>query len=380
MCAQLRCLCGERPMGRHFTQAAKFRDFNLSAVTSEDEAFLILTEFAFGHRETFACPHCGVIGKHYLRKARKQFRCRDCDAYFSPTSNTAFHKRKIPCMKLLQAIVMYVTGSNGEAAGRAAAVLGVDPKTAWLLFSKIREAFVFTWDTSPMSGEVQADGGHFCGKPRRANKRKKLDSVAVNARLRSRKAAIDPTIKRADMESWNREKLKKRRVVLAIRQISAESGGGAVRSTVAIMRQEAAASVIPAIKAAVEPGSQIRTDSGKAFSPLVAEFDLEMVNHSKEYSTPTGINNNQAESFMSRLRRGEYGVFRGMRPNYFLDYCIEMCWREDYRRSTIRERMQDLFKRVRKCGPSLSFAGYFQGTRRGLEWTTPGSSQSTAPC
>ncbi|MEJ6002686.1 IS1595 family transposase [Paucibacter soli] len=366
-------------MARHFTQAAKFRDFNLSAVTSEHEAFLILTEFAFGHREIFACPHCGVIGKHYLRKTRKQFRCRDCDAYFSPTSNTAFHKRKIPCMKLLQAIVMYVTGSNGEAAGRAAAVLGVDPKTAWLLFSKIREAFVFTWDTRPMEGVVQADGGHFCGKPHRANRRKKLDSVAVNARLRSRKAAIDPTIKRAHMESWNKEKLKKRRVVLAIRQVSVEPGSGAVRSTVAILKQEVAASVFPAVKAAVKPGSRIMTDSGTAFSPLIAEFDLEMVNHTREYSTLDGVNNNQAESFMSRLRRGEYGVFRGMRPNYFLDYCIEMCWREDYRRSTIRQRMQDLFKRIRQCGPSPSFAGYFQGTRRAVEWTTPGRRNSTAP-
>lgn len=367
-------------MGRHFTQAAKFRDFNLSAVTSEHEAFLILTEFAFGHREIFACPHCGVIGKHYLRKARKQFRCRDCDAYFSPTSNTAFHKRKIPCMKLLQAIVMYVTGSNGEAAGRAAAVLGVDPKTAWLLFSKIREAFVVTWDTSPMEGDIQADGGHFGGKPRRANKRKKLDSVAVNARLRSRKAAIDPTIKRADMDSWNREKLKKRRVVLAIRQLAIEPGKGAVRSTVAILRQESAAAVVPAIRAVVKPGSRMMTDSGNAFSPLVAEFELQMVNHSKQYSTATGVNNNQAESFMSRLRRGEYGVFRGMRPNYFLDYCIEMCWREDYRRRTVRERMQDIFKRARLSGPSMSFAGYFQGFRRGVEWTTPGPRGPSAVC
>lgn len=114
--------------------------------------------------------------------------------------------------------------------------------------------------------------------------------------------------------------------------------------------------------------------------PLYTSFDLQMVNHSKEYSTSSGVNNNQAESFMSRLRRGEYGVFRGMRPNYFLDYCIEMCWREDYRRSTVRQRIQDIFKRVRQSGPSLSFAGYYQGTRRGLEWITPGPKNSIAPC
>jgi hypothetical protein len=96
------------------------------------------------------------------------------------------------------------------------------------------------------------------------------------------------------------------------------------------------------------------------------------VNHSKEYSTKAGVNNNQAESYISRLRRAEFGVFRGMRPQYFLDYCSEMAWREDARRMTLSERIRDLLSRVRRCPPSVSFKGYYQGARRGVEWlTTP---------
>lgn len=363
-------------MSRHFTQSARYKDFCLADIKSEEEAFFLLTEFMFGHRDTFACPHCGAIGKHYLRLQRKQFRCRDCFSYFSPTSGTAFHKRKIPCMKLMQAIHLFATSANGASAAALAAQLGVDHKTAWLLISKIRETIVLTWDTTPMAGTVQADGGHFGGKPRKANRRKKTDSVAVNAKLRGRKAAIDPTRKHSDMESWNRKKLKQRRVVLAIRQISDEYGRGAIRSTAFVLHAENAASAIPAIKTAVEPGATIWTDAGKAFSPLIAEYALEMVNHSKEYSTLDGVNNNQAESFIARLRRSEFGVFRAMRPNYFLDYCLEMCWREDYRRETIRARIQDVLKRVRKSGPSQSFKGYWQGTRRLVEWTSPGPRHS----
>ncbi len=220
-----------------------------------------------------------------------------------------------------------------------------------------------------MQGDIQADGGHFCGKPRRANRRKKMESVAVNAKLRGRKAAIDPSVKRSGMEPWNREKLKNRRVVLAIRQMHQGTGKGAERTIVAVLRAEAAGVVVPFVQQTVIAGARISTDSGNAFLPLAANFDLTTVNHSKEYSTTAGVNNNQAESYMSRLRRGEFGVFRGMRRHYFLDYCVEMAWREDFRRKSILEHIQDIFTRVRRCGPSPSFAGYCQGNRRGAEWT-----------
>lgn len=356
-------------MAVHFTQSSKFRDFNIGSVNTEEEAFLALTKFCLGDSKTFACPLCGAMGDHYLRAERKQWRCKECHSCFSPTSRTALHKRKLPCLKLVRAIVLYANAHNGLSANQLAGALGVTTKTAWLLLSKIREVFVLTWDTTPMEGDLQADGGHFCGKPRRANHRNRTESVAVNAKLKGRKAAIDPSIKRSSIEPWNRKKLENRRVVLAIRQLHSDGGKGAQRTIVAVLRAEAASKVVPFIKETVIAGARISTDSGGAFMPLAADFDLHMVNHSKEYSTPAGVNNNQAESYMSRLRRGEFGVFRGMRRRYFLDYCVEMAWREDYRRSTIGEHMQDIFSRIRRCGPSPSFAGYCQGTRRLAEWT-----------
>jgi len=111
------------------------------------------------------------------------------------------------------------------------------------------------------------------------------------------------------------------------------------------------------------------TDSGNAYRPLIYEFDHMCVNHSVQYSDADGINNNQAESYMSRLRRAEYGVFRGMRANYFLDYCVEMAWREDYRRHTIKERLKDIFQRIGNSIISISFCRYYQGNRRIGEWS-----------
>lgn len=362
-------ILGRALMAMHITQSSRYRDLSLDDVTDEAEAFLMLTEFAFGDRKIFPCPLCNAVDKHYLRAQRKQWRCKACDGYFSPTSGTALHKRKISCKKLVMAIIVYVTTPQGTAATVTCANLNLAPKTVWLLFSKIRESMVLTTDISPMSGMVQADGGHFCGKPRRPNRRKRLESVAVNAKLRGRKAAIDPTLKRASLEPWNRKKLEKRRVVTVLRQMGGERGLGAIRTMVSISRAENADSVVPFIKKAVTRGSVIWTDSGNAYSPLSLHYHHEVVNHSREYCSPEGVNNNQAESYFSRLRRGEYGVFRAMRPNYFLDYCVEMAWREDMRRKTVREKVLDIVKRVRGCGPSPSFCGYHQGVRRLQEWT-----------
>jgi len=309
-------------VARHFTQSKSYRDFTLSKVRTEADAFLCLTELAFGHSEVFACPICHHNGRHYLRAARKQWRCRECDGYFSPTSQTALHKRKIPCLKLVQAIIMYCAGSNGEAASQAAAILGVDPRTAWLLFSKLRECFVLTWDTSPMEGTVQADGGYFGGKPRRPNRRHKNESKAIGSLTRGRKAAIDPTVKKWTIEPWNAVKLKKRRCVLAIRELSGGAKQGASRTIVAIVPGESFAAMQPIFARAVKPGSTLMTDSGPGYTSLIVSYDHRTVNHSKEYSTPEGINNNQAESFLARLRRSEYGVFRAMRPTYLLDYSV----------------------------------------------------------
>lgn len=359
---------GMRRMARHFTQSPKFRDFNINEIETEDEAFLLLTEFFFGSRDNFACPRCKLVGKHYLRAARKQWRCRHCHSCFSPTSGTPFHNRKITCKQLIQAIFIFTTAATGKGANEASVMLGLDQRTVWLLHRKVDEALVLTWNTEPLEGVVQADGGHFCGKPHRANRRKPHESMAINTKLRGRKAAIDPTIRRARMEPWNAEKLKNRRVALVVRQLSDKPKQGAVRTIVSILNKESAAEVVPLMRRIVAPTARLMTDSGSAFTSLAAYFEIDTVNHSKEYCRYDGVNNNQAESYISRLRRAEYGAFRGMRRRYLLDYCIEMAWREDNRRLTAKEKLQDIFSRLRRCGPSPSFARYYQGNRRQGEW------------
>ena len=68
---------------------------------------------------------------------------------------------------------------NAISALELSAHLGVQPKTAYVLLGKLKETVLRSMDRSPMEGAIEVDGGHFGGKPRRSNFRKKSDPKAV---------------------------------------------------------------------------------------------------------------------------------------------------------------------------------------------------------
>lgn len=78
-------------------------------------------------------------------------------------------------------------------------------------------------------------------------------------------------------------------------------------------------------------GSKIMTDECNAYTRLNANYEHEVVNHQIEYSTIDGVNENQAESYFSRLRRYVFGIAHNSRPKYLADIAWEMAWREDVR-------------------------------------------------
>lgn len=88
------------------------------------------------------------------------------------------------------------------------------------------------------------------------------------------------------------------------------------------------------------------------------------VQHSKEYSTSEGVNNNMAETWNSRMRRNEYGVSHGFRPKYLQDFACEFVWRENLRRASQKERMHHLIQGMMRASRSVWWTGYWQGRHR----------------
>lgn len=354
---------------RPFCQTKAYRNLAEDAITNltEQQAREQFALFRWGSTTVMPCPSCNEIDEHYIRRSRNQWRCKHCFTDFSVTTGTPFLHRKLSFKKILHLIYDFTSSPKGCAANENHAKRGVTLRTTFLNFHKIREALFEMRDQTPLSGLVHVDGGHFCGKPRRPRQRKQATSAIVNNKLRNRKASMIPGGQTPTLEPWNRDKLKNRRVAIVMAQIG-EKGEGATRSIVGVAMSESAKDVIPLIKKYVVPGSTVWTDNGQAYSRLSMWYEHDSVTHSKEYSNDKGVNNNQAESYFSRLRRAEYGVYHGMRRQYFAFYANEYVWRSDMKKKSLGEKYADAMEKIFKSGPSKSWRGYVQGHRLGFEY------------
>ena len=71
-------------------------------------------------------------------------------------------------------------------------------------------------------------------------------------------------------------------------------------------------------------------------------------------------NTNVAESFFSRMRRGEIGHHHHVAGPYLIRFAQEAAWREDNRRLANGEQVRAVSTLAMKCKPSVDFCGYWQ--------------------
>ena len=124
--------------------------------------------------------------------------------------------------------------------------------------------------------------------------------------------------------------------------------------------EDAAASLI---KAKVDRASTVHADESSAWNALHARFDTRRINHSVEYATDEACTN-QAESYFSRLRRGEMGHHHRISGAYLIKYAREASWKEDHRRDSNGLQVRTVLVLVTRTGPSVDFCGYWQRSRQ----------------
>lgn len=361
-------------MSQHFLISSKLRDLPFEEINNltEIQAHQYFADLRWGCSGEQICPECGLVTNHYWRPHRKHWRCRakGCEREFSATQGTVFQDHKLPLKTILQAIFIYITHWKGCSAHDLLRFIDVSYRTAWLLLSKIRELFYKNRDDSIFTGTVHVDGAYFCGKRRDANKR----GAAFNKKVAGVQSAVyatygAPTGRQRRAKHLvpggkaNAKRKLKRRVVIAIRELSNNQNSGASKTRVTIARREHENDVIPFIHQHVQSGSIIMSDENPAYNQLAANYNHKTVQHAVEYQADDGTTNNQAESFNSRMRRAEYGIYHGFRPTYLMIYACETAWMEDNRRKSLRERYELIFRLISKSGLSEYFRGYWQGNR-----------------
>ncbi|MCB1583682.1 MAG: IS1595 family transposase [Xanthomonadales bacterium] len=330
---------------------------------SEVEASAFIAEARWGSTTKQVCSNCGSVDAHYHRKSRKQWLCKHCGHTFSLTSNTVFANLKISHKQLLKFCFMFCNSAKGNSAVELTGMFGVSHKTAWIINQKIREGLLWSRDESKLSGMVHIDGGYFGGKRRHGRLKKyNIPHKNIEAKIASKgksKTTLTPAQKR---NYWLRK--NKRRLLINIREVDTNGNNGGIKTRVAVCKTENEVDINKLCKRFVVEGSTIWTDDHNAYNSLNEKFKHESVEHSIEFMSVDGVHNNQAESYFSRLRRSEYGVYHGMRAQYLLDYAQEAAWREDMRKVSLKDQVISLISKVMSTGDSSWWKGYHQGYRR----------------
>ena len=208
--------------------------------------------------------------------------------------------------------------------------LGTSYKTAFVLLHKLREAMAeemkgrMIGDDHPVA---EVDGAVFGGyvKPRN------LRENRVDRRLRQNQSG-------------------KRKFVVIARERGGETLPGVFKSEHAANQW---------IKHRVVKGTVVHADEANAWNDLHSRYEMKRINHEEAYSFD-GACTNWAESFFSRVRRGEIGHYHHIAGPYLLRYAQESAWREDNRRVDNGSQVKRVVGLALKCKPSVDFSGYWQ--------------------
>ena len=278
------------------------------------------------------CPHCGSVDAYDCRRpsGAARWRCRGCGKDFSITSGTLFASHKLPLRAYLAAIAIFVNEVKGKSMLAMSRDLGLSYKAAFVLCHKLREAMAEELKGRQIGDdrpEAEVDGAYFGGHVRPAN----LKADRVDRRLKENQSG-------------------KRKVVVVLR----EKGG---ETLPAVFKNEAEAQAW--IKRRVVKGTVLHADEAPSWNDLHARFEMKRIDHQQAYSLD-GACTNWAESFFSRLRRGEMGHHHHISGPYLVRFAQEAAWREDNRRMGNGEQVNRVATLALGKGKSVDFTGYWQ--------------------
>lgn len=336
-------------MAQHFLLSSKARTLSpiKMARLSDGDTFAMLCTLRWGSQENVVCPKCRVQHHAYIISTRKQWRCKHCHHTFSITSGTIFAHHKLPLQTYLFGIALFVNAVKGISTCQLLRDLNVQYKTAFTLAHKIRESLIVQRELFPLSGEVHIDGTYVHSALRPKNKK----SERVDRRL---KTNANPN-KRAVLVL--RERYSKQET-----QANPQLVGAKKTLTFPIL-SENAATVNPLANAYIERDSRIHADENAAYDELMGSYDLQRVNHQREYRSDEGITNNLAESYFVRFKRMYYGQVHKLSNVYLDSYANEIAHREDTRKLDNLTIFNDVASKCLATPSENNWKGYWQGNQ-----------------
>jgi transposase-like protein len=322
-------------MAQHFLLSPRAKTLTLAMVMrmTDAEAEALFRAVRWPDTEGKpVCPECGGLDAYEFRRGTGaiRFECRACRNEFSITSGTLFASHKLPLRAYLAAIAIFCNEVKGKSMLAMNRDLGVSYKTSFVLCHKMREAMAEEMKGRTIGGEnteASVDGAYFGGFIRQANHKEN----------------------RIDRRRWVNQ-TGKRKVVVVAREHGGQTLPGVFNSEVAAVHW---------IASRVAKGTTLNADEASSWNDLHARFAVKPINHQEAFSL-NGACTNWAESYFSRLRRGEAGHHHHIAGPYLLRFAQEAAWREDNRRVSNGEQVRRVATLAMSRKPSVDFCGYWQ--------------------
>ena len=249
----------------------------------------------------FRCPRCGGNRSWPVREVLLE--CTGCGCQTSVTAGTIFQDTRTPLPVWFRAMWWVTTQKNGASALGLQRVLGLKKyKTAWTMLHKLRRAMVRP-GRDLLTGRIEVDesyvGGEEEGLPGRLNLKKALIVVAAQ-----------------------------------------EDGPGIGRIRMRQVIDASAESLMPVVRASVEPGSVVHTDGWTGYLPLENNgYQHEVTVLKRKKKTPSELLP-RVHRVISLLKRWLLGTHQGAVSQKHLDYYLdEFTFRFNRRRSRSRGKL-----------------------------------------
>lgn len=264
------------------------------------------------------CPTCGRGDPRFIA-TRRLWECKEKHPrrQFSAKVGTIFEDSPLDLGKWFAAIWMVANCKNGISSYEMHRALGVTQKTAWFMDHRIRLAMK-TGSFLKMSGEVEADETFIGGLAKNMHRGKRAEKIKGTGG--SGKEAVLGIVVRGTEEATSRIK------TVHVPNVQ--------RKTLA-----------PEVRAAVEPGSTIYTDSLKSYLGLSDAYTHETVDHAIEFARGN-VHTNNVENFWSLLKRTLKGTYVSVEPFHLGRYLDEQAFRFNERQDTDAGRFRKVVSSV----------------------------------
>src|SRR5438876_4332345 len=253
------------------------------------------------------CPRCGSKGVTFLANA-KVWKCKTVHPKqkFSAKVGTIFEDSPVGLDKWLPAMWLTSNCKNGISSYELHRALGVTQKTAWFMLQRIRLAMQ-DGSIQKMKGRVEAAATYIGVKARFMHKVKRTGKTGMVSKT----------------------------AVLGL--LEHETGDKPSRVRCKIMNRVRVGDLDPAVRANVEQGSEVITDSLSSYYKLSDEYTHNVIDHAVSYAEGH-VHTNCLENFWSLLKRALRGTYVNVEPCHLFRYLDEQAYRFNERKSTDSER------------------------------------------